>query len=353
MGPSIRERLNSGSLIQRRRSSELGTVLPRSVQRKLLFVVLFSIGPYVADAYAATEAVSPRSELASAIDIKIETSRSQPTVGSGLGIVAEIQNVSNAPVYLREKGVILALPPELQGPFAATSALWGMFPTVHTFTPSGQVDPFDGVLTLKPGAIYRAFWSSTPTASSDPAPQGRLAFVGNMVSVVTSELNFIFFTPGDYKVSVVAAYWSKPEFPEKDYRTMTQTATIRVAAPQTVILFGAGLGGLIAYFIIRFRRPRGADDTLSRVRMLLREATGIAGAILLSAMVTILLARISETQFLIRITVNDFWGAIAIGFIATWIGNKVIEKFLPDAPGDSPGRESIVSVESSDPGHRG
>jgi hypothetical protein len=50
---------------------------------------------------------------------------------------------------------------------------------------------------------------------------------------------------------------------------------------------------------------------------------------LLSAIVTILLARVSETQFLIRITVSDFWGAIAVGFIANYIGAKIFERIIP------------------------
>ena len=56
-------------------------------------------------------------------------------------------------------------------------------------------------------------------------------------------------------------------------------------------------------------------------------ALGLGTAILLSTMVTILLARLSESQFLISVTVNDLWGAIASGFLITAAGPTVLEKF--------------------------
>ena len=59
-----------------------------------------------------------------------------------------------------------------------------------------------------------------------------------------------------------------------------------------------------------------------------KEFAGIGGAVLLSTMITILLSRISETQFLIKVTITDVWGAIAIGFIANYGGAKALDKIL-------------------------
>ena len=49
---------------------------------------------------------------------------------------------------------------------------------------------------------------------------------------------------------------------------------------------------------------------------------------LLSAIVTILLSRVSESQFLIRISITDFWGAIAIGFISNYLGYEILKKLI-------------------------
>lgn len=304
-----------------------------AMRRAIVTAAAILILPAFGAPAATVESPSSRSQLASALDIKIETSRTQPTVGTGMGVIAEIQNVSSAPIYLREKNILLSIPPELQGPLAATSAWWGLFPTQHTFVMPPDIEPYDATLTLKPGATYRVQWTTSPLVVATPS-QGPLAFIGNMWGVIASELNFVYFSPGDYKVSVIAEYWLDKSFPPGDYATSTQTATIRVAAPQSVILLGAALGGLVAYFIFPLPAKLAEERTaytaiVRRSRRVLRVVAGMAGAMLFSAMVTILLSRISETQFLIRITVNDFWGAIAVGFIANWAGTKIIEKFLP------------------------
>ena len=49
----------------------------------------------------------------SLIDIKVETSRPQPTVGI-LGISARITNISNSTIYIKAKDMNLVLPPELE-----------------------------------------------------------------------------------------------------------------------------------------------------------------------------------------------------------------------------------------------
>jgi hypothetical protein len=48
----------------------------------------------------------------------------------------------------------------------------------------------------------------------------------------------------------------------------------------------------------------------------------------LSIIVTILLARLSDSQFIIRVTVSDLWGAIAVGFIGAASGPSILQKFI-------------------------
>jgi hypothetical protein len=168
------------------------------------------------------------------------------------------------------------------------------------------------------------------------------------VNSVLSELNFIFFSPGNYKITTSVKYWTKPDLTEDTYHTATQSVVIPVSAPQSVILIGAALGGLIAYFILPHGRRKlielpsmNASDVsaltaLERiVRRFTLEISGIVGSMLLSAIVAILLARLSETQFLIRVTITDFWGAIAIGFVANYAGSKFLERILSSAPSNA------------------
>lgn len=271
----------------------------------------------------ASARTPPKSDLSSLIEISIESSRPQLTAGTGLGIVAEIKNLSDNTVYLRETHFVLVLPPELHNP--RTQGEWGgkygFFPTES----SREVS-----LALRPGDTYKAFWTTKRESSS---------LFSYLADSIMSELYFIFFSPGDYKITVVAKYWTDPKTPSNDFRTVTRSTTLPVAAPQFVILFGASIGGLIAYFLLpQARRRLMQPSERSEMRLLYftlrfsKESAGIVGSVLLSIIITILLSRISETQFLIRVTVNDLWGAIAIGFIANYTGSKVLSKILSEAP---------------------
>jgi hypothetical protein len=44
-------------------------------------------------------------------------------------------------------------------------------------------------------------------------------------------------------------------------------------------------------------------------------------------MIAILLSRMSDSPILIKVTVQDFWGAITIGFIAGTSGTALLQKF--------------------------
>lgn len=332
------------------------------------------------------------------IEITIETSRSQPTAGTGLGVMAEIKNISDSAIYLKEKQITLTLPPELEGPFGEISGWWGFFPTPY----SEPYIPSSHSIALKPGDSYKVFWvkkperrMSPPPPEPPPKPESTSkpetpskkdspskekpasapetpSWFTNVCDLVKSELNFLLFSPGQYKITVVAQYWTDPSFPENGYRTVSQSETILVGTPQSVILFGAGLGGIIAYFIFPSRRRlmtrAGANGGHMATRFFLRAATevaGVVGSALLSAIVAILLARVSETQFLIRVTVNDFWGAIAIGFVANYAGYKVLDKIVPlpcpgsaeqkpqPSPGPGDGKEQEKKEASAQPPDKG
>lgn len=100
--------------------------------------VPLSMQRYNANAASNPAAIEQKSSASpKALSIDIQASRSQPTAGTGLGFEAEIQNISDAPVYLREQKVVLTIPPEVFGPFSQISNRWAFFPTEHTF-PSGK-----------------------------------------------------------------------------------------------------------------------------------------------------------------------------------------------------------------------
>jgi hypothetical protein len=58
----------------------------------------------------------------------------------------------------------------------------------------------------------------------------------------------------------------------------------------------------------------------------LRILGNFAAAVLLSTVVTIIAGRLADTEFPIKVTVNDLWGALTIGFVSYFVGNRVIAK---------------------------
>ncbi len=255
------------------------------------------------------------------LEITPRTSQARVSSGSDFGISVDIRNKSRQPVYFHPRCFTITLPPELVSgePTGWAAAFTGRPPkTDESF--------FEDIVRLEPGGTTSAFWARPRTTSAFWA-RGRRESSGssrwtNMYRYVAEESRQLTFSPGEYTVKVIAISWTKEENAGKgftdDSRSQVLDIKLPVTAPQWVILFGAVIGGLIAYFLLPSVRIR---PTISFV--------GLFTSALLSLMVTILLSRISETQFLIRVTINDLWGAMAMGFIGSASGTTVLKKIIP------------------------
>lgn len=297
-----------------------------------------------------------RSASKSVLQITIETSRSQPTAGSGLGVNALITNVSTTAVALTNWGTTLVIPPEITA--GDYFDFVGVIPGSMVLGPpptnqQGDNAPPVAGLLLGAGESCRAFWFLERVG---PGAQ-RLFFLSRAYSQFESEMRFLFFTPGDYRVAVQvrhwpdiasaanAALWTSISRPPERMNTTTastlggvsvETASMRVATPQFVILVGAAFGGLFA-FLLRSRITTVEQRISTRdARMLVktsisrlgRALSPAVGFILLSVIITILLNRISESQLLIRVSIVDLWGAIAVGFVAALTGGHYLGRLL-------------------------
>ena len=255
---------------------------------------------------------APQSKHSSAIDVKIETFRKQIVAGRSIGVAADITNTSASPVYLREEDVQLLVPLEVEMRNQGVTTD-GWFPTEK----EGRK------ISLKPGETYRVFWdrSSVDEATNKQSALQRWSW-------------FIRFTPGEYPITVEAKYWDTDDFSKSDYHTFVETKTVEYSAPQSIILLGAILGGLIFTVLSMVRAEQNttsgtATGKLDKAKGLGKLALVLVGSVLLSVIMTILLSRIGETQFFVKVTVSDFWGAIAIGFLANYGGWKLLDKIIP------------------------
>ena len=336
----------------------------RRVWPSLLLIVLTFAPSSFAAAQANAPATSPTTAAMTLatkqIEITLRGSRLQVVAGSGFGIWADIKNISSGPVFLNPKFLTMTPPSEVSradGPKDWASVMSGSF-LLWDYN-----DPYNKVMRLEAQSTTTAFWPG-PGYSATDVPWNKWLWESGK-----NWLGLVNFVPGEYTFKVVGAYWSEvepaaqvfrrvaaasAEHVEKDARARgadkatiekaeaaasaareasvkeeaaTVAATghrseiaeikIAVTAPQSIVLVGAGIGGLIAYFLLPNVRLRphkfGWPD--------------LAAAALLSTIVTILVSRISEAQFPVKISVNDFWGAITMGFIAGASGTAILKKY--------------------------
>ena len=104
------------------------------------------------------------------------------------------------------------------------------------------------------------------------------------------------------------------------------------------------MGVLLAYLVVTVRSDHGPinrlfslvtseaglsgiSKTFTRKGLFLvfKVTRDLIGTAILSASFTIVSSRLADTQFPVKISVLDLWGAITIGFLSYFAGNKFIE----------------------------
>lgn len=278
------------------------------------------------------------------LEMELHSSRPHHSAGSVVAITATLTNHSSRTIYLTQRSVSLMQPPELES--SGRLRAWpAFFPSeeqpVARDVPDGRhrdasTDSLHAsvVLALAPGVSTEIGWSPSDINRSSSG-----GWIREAVAHMGEELRFIFFTPGDYPISVQAKYWTD-SLRAGPYSIQSRTMPVHVSAPQLVIILGAAIGGLVAYFLVPSRRPQevvverrpGERMSFRHDLIVWRKHIPLAlGAMLWSAIVTVLLARLGETQFLVRVTVADFWGAVAIGVVAHYAGSRWLERLIPPA----------------------
>jgi hypothetical protein len=274
-------------------------------------------------------------ENKNAMRITLKTSRGQATAGSNFGITAEIENTSSQPIYIMPSTIAMTVPPELDT--GGVHDLWAFIPGIQ----ESGLGYWNTVIVLEPGSTTSGFWSSG-NESGSPESNNATGWIERMCNGIGLDCGKFFrglgFSPGTYTLNVVGSYWDTYQGAQiKSIERHTQTAQIQetITAPQSVILLGAALGGIIAFLLLTKLQPASGSGWAS-----VRWVPGILSAVLLSMIVTILIARLSQSQFIISVTVNDLWGAIAVGFIVTAAGPTILRKFtdLVSAPSAGPAR---------------
>jgi hypothetical protein len=240
------------------------------------------------------------------------------------GIYADIQNISPDPLILKASEISLVIQPEVFSQSECAKNL-AFFPT----QPSG-----DAEITLLSEEHYTVFWEVSSCRN--------WASAGGWLANIKDLLGFV---PGDYAFTVIGIAHDKSGDGTKDVaHTFTETASMKVGLSLATTAGAAFFGGLLAYIVVFLQPNQDVDKwrpettAAGKTKVIGIWFRNALAAGLLAASVTIIASRLSDTQFPIKVSVNDFWGALTIGFISYFIGTKFIltlaGKLLP--PSNTP-----------------
>jgi hypothetical protein len=302
------------------------------------------------------------------IQVSISASTQHIIRGSIYGLDADLKNVSTQMVSLEINTITLAVQPEM-----APDSQRCVFYYAASLNPGYYNPAVNSPIILQPGEHVPIFFNLglKPITPSDPVlAKQAVEYAKVCGSRFWSGLRKVLdFTPGSYSFVLsgkvdpyqltfnaqgqpVGGQWSPLD------NFSSQTIQLPVGIDQSQILLCAALGGLLAYFVMALRGKgdvtklarMGENPTWDRVRQMSVIVKNAGAAAFLSAAVTIVASRLSETDFPVKVSVNDFWGALTIGFVAYFIGGKFIDKLADLREPDRTAKKADLPPEPS-PGH--
>jgi hypothetical protein len=263
------------------------------------------------------------------IDINLITSGEKPVVGQVWTVFGEIINRSKQPVWIVDGATVLSVPPEVWGSTSQGGSVGAFFPTVKS-------RPTHEIMRIEPGQKYIVTWKIDTWRSHDKNRE-TVGWNAVLSRVIVTVRDFLFYKPGAYAINSVVHIWSSPPIANdlgqvvNFYESFTESRTqkIFVEASPWVLIIGSVIGGVIAFLLkLILVLTRNTLKSTGGIRYL---AFGVISAILLCSIGTILIARISASDFLITVQVGDLWGAMATGFFIQWLGlNYFVSKLLPN-----------------------
>lgn len=284
---------------------------------------------------------SDRPTAPSVFKVVINPSRVSVTRDGGYGVYADIQNISGQPALIKASETALVIYPEVSQPNACVERLSAIFPTVIGADIHGVPN---AEVTILPGEDYRAFWGLTgnETQSPDCKPGVRLPAVFRWLEApINNWTRYLGFYPGEYTFTIEGLAHMKDDKTQADIvHTYAESTTMKVTLSQTATAIAAFIGGLLAYLFVAVQ-PNGPWDQFvsktqptgdSHKRTFWIAGFGLArdffAAGLVGAAVTVVSSRLADTQFPVKVSVGDVWGALTIGFVSYFIGTRFIVKLL-------------------------
>lgn len=360
-----------------REEAEAMEVIDTKVGDALLQDHLYSI--YNPDGPSYDSIGSTRALDQQPVDIDISVPE-ELVAGESVTIYGKITNNGDVPVWIVNVRTRLTVPQELWG-FSTEYPL----PLVADFPTTPGLE--EQIVRIEAGSSHTVSWSIDREAFKQRIEEARAEQVnadlnrrcrgeddkdacreldertaltadiqdGTLIQLVTSTINrmwsYFFFKPREYQLNADLHVWPVRPFYQAgivrnlgDSFTITESRMVQFNPPQTVLVIGAIIGGLIGFYLKLFYHG-GVRRDLQRGDFYL----GILSTILLCVIGTIMLARLGGTDFLVNVQVQDIWGAVLTGFIIQWLGlNYIVAQLTKSSVRDTSG--SAQTVTRSDAG---
>lgn len=241
------------------------------------------------------------------------------STSDSFAIIGVFTNHGNQPVTLVDQETILVVTPEASANRDCATSITAWFSTESASNEKTRT------VTIPPHESYPAEWTvdegTTTCQVTSPTWLGRLLYWKSMRS-------WLDFQPGKYRFEVAA----KPTWPGGDnspaYHTFEAHIDLTIGISQLVTAVAAGFGGLLALFLA-WSMPQYKQAAWYQTGNLwadsARNGRAIVGAFLLSATFSVISSRLSQTSLPIKISVDDVWGALTLGFLAYFAGNKIMD----------------------------
>ena len=228
------------------------------------------------------------------VDITLHPSRDTPIAGELWSVSGTISNRSTFPIWIVDETTTLSLNPEMYGQASQTGSIGAFFPTVKS-------RPFVEIIRIDPGAIYSVVWKIDPNSSSGVS--GAKQSIPRRI--INSVKGFSFFNPGQFRITATVHIWSvKPVIDQKgrpsnlgDSFVRSISNEITMDSSPWVLLLGAAIGGLLCFILqVLFGTVDTGDGFIDVAKSLFG---GVASAMILCGVVTVLLSRLATTDFIL------------------------------------------------------
>jgi hypothetical protein len=299
------------------------------------------------------------------LKISLTPSETPLKIGSTSNIAATIQNISSKPVRVELNTLQLTTHSIVAS--STSLCVLAMTPNYNFYmNPEVVLQPQDQVsvlFNLSQGARFGASSEEIAddlAAKQDAAAKAKQDQQTRMIKAVQSSCNAgwlgpvkraLDFSPGNYDY-FLTGYFSlclqaTDTACKLPMRPISLSATFPVGIDQTSIIIFAIVGGWLALLVVTFNEPNkklsvfyqfaAVPATGSGLRSFWERLMSLSGfqivggflirvfgVAILSAAFTIVSSRLSDTQLPVKISILDAWGAMTIGFVSFFIGQKFI-----------------------------